>query len=435
MQPIGAEEFSALMAPLAPFEPAPCLAAGVSGGADSLCLALLAAAWARARGGSLLALIVDHGLRPESAAEALATQTRLAGRGIPSRILTLVGLRHGPALAERARAARYQALASACAAEGILHLLLGHHAADQAETVLIRALGGSAAAGMAGMAALVETGTLRLLRPLLPVPPGRLRATLRAAGTEWVEDPSNTDPRPLRSRIRLLRADRDGTGAATAALVGAAGASGRARAAREDAAAAFLAAHVTLRPEGFALLADGPVPVDVFAALVRAIAGREHAPASAQVALLAAMPRPATLAGVRLLPAGRLGPGLLMVREAAAMAAPVPAIPGAVWDGRFRIVAGVARESTAGMTLGAMTLGALGADAARLRRCSPLPASVLRTLPALRLGDTLVTVPHLAYRDASASISVELAFDPPRPIAGAAFATGQGCAATRGYLY
>lgn len=431
MQPIGAEEFSALMAPLAPFEPAPCLAAGVSGGADSLCLALLAAAWARARGGSLLALIVDHGLRPESAAEALATQTRLAGRGIPSRILTLVGLRHGPALAERARAARYQALASACAAEGILHLLLGHHAADQAETVLIRALGGSAAAGMAGMAALVETGTLRLLRPLLPVPPGRLRATLRAAGTEWVEDPSNTDPRPLRSRIRLLRADRDGTGAATAALVRAAAASGRARAAREDAAAAFLAAHVTLRPEGFALLADGPVPVDVFAALVRAIAGRAYAPAAAQVALLAAMPRPATLAGVRLLPAGRLGPGLLMVREEAAMAAPVPAIPGAVWDGRFRIVAA---DAARGLTAG-MILGALGADAARLRRCSPLPACVLRALPALRLGDTLVTVPHLAYRERSASVSVALAFDPPRPVAGAAFATGRGCAAAGGYLY
>jgi tRNA(Ile)-lysidine synthase len=430
MTPIGAEAFSALMAPLGPFESAPRLAAGVSGGADSLCLALLADAWARARGGSLLALIVDHGLRPESAAEALATQTRLAGCAIPSRILTLADLEHGPALAERARAARYRALASACAAEGILHLLLGHHAADQAETVLIRALGGSAAAGMAGMAALAETGTLRLLRPLLPVPPGRLRTTLRAAGIGWVEDPSNSDPRPLRSRIRLLRADRDGTGAATAGLARAAAASGSARAVREEAAAAFLAARVTLRPEGFALLADGPVPADVFAALARAIAGRSYAPASAQVAQLAAMPRPATLAGVRLLPAGRLGPGLLMVREAAAMAAPVPAAPGAIWDGRFRLVPGTAPEAIAGMTL-----GALGADAARLRRCSPLPAAVLRTLPALRLGDTLVTVPHLAYRDVSAIVSVEFVFDPPRPVAGAAFATGQGCAAGGGYLY
>jgi hypothetical protein len=77
----------------------------------------------------------------------------------------------------------------------------------------------------------------------------------------------------------------------------------------------------------------------------------------------------------------------------------------------------------------------LGADAARLRRRSPLPAAVLRTLPALRLGDTLVTVPHLGYRDVSAIIAVELVFDPPRPVAGAAFATGQGCAAEGDYLY
>ena len=54
------------MTALGPFEPAPRIAAGVSGGADSMALALLADAWARERGGSLLALIVDHGLRAES---------------------------------------------------------------------------------------------------------------------------------------------------------------------------------------------------------------------------------------------------------------------------------------------------------------------------------------------------------------------------------
>ena len=51
---------------LGPFEPSPRIAAGVSGGADSMALALLADAWARERGGSLLALVVDHGLRAES---------------------------------------------------------------------------------------------------------------------------------------------------------------------------------------------------------------------------------------------------------------------------------------------------------------------------------------------------------------------------------
>ena len=64
---------AAAMDQLGPFPPAPLLAAGVSGGADSLALALLADGWARARGGALLALIVDHGLRPAAADEASTT--------------------------------------------------------------------------------------------------------------------------------------------------------------------------------------------------------------------------------------------------------------------------------------------------------------------------------------------------------------------------
>ncbi len=140
------------MAVLGPFEPAPRLAAGVSGGADSMALALLADAWARERGGSLLALVVDHRLRPESGSEAMAAVARLGALGIATRLLAINGLSRGPALAERARSARSAVLEAACTDAGILHLLLGHHAGDQAETLLIRTLGGSGPAGLAGMA-------------------------------------------------------------------------------------------------------------------------------------------------------------------------------------------------------------------------------------------------------------------------------------------
>ncbi|MGH7156157.1 MAG: tRNA lysidine(34) synthetase TilS, partial [Acetobacteraceae bacterium] len=217
--PISPEEFAALMEPLGPFEPAPCLAAAVSGGSDSLALALLADAWVRERAGSLLALIVDHGLRPEAEREVRETVARLAGKGIAARILSVNGLSRGPALAERARQARYAILLNACRAHGILHLLLGHHATDQAETVIMRALSSSGPAGLAGMARMTETRWLRVLRPLLAIPSVRLRATVSAAGLDWVNDPSNTDRAALRPRLRALRADRDGTGAATAALV------------------------------------------------------------------------------------------------------------------------------------------------------------------------------------------------------------------------
>jgi tRNA(Ile)-lysidine synthase len=367
------------------------------------------------------------------------------------------------------------ALTEACAAAGILHLLLGHHALDQAETVLIRSLGGSGHAGMAGMAALVETASVRILRPLLAVPPERLRATLVGTGVAWVEDPSNVDATALRPRLRLARRDRSGRGSATIALAASAAASAVQRAEADRRAAAWLAERASLRPEGYCLLSVGapgtgppqhvmaglvpatrgatgsgrdgrdtpgheggndvrhrpePYPdadgtdsgVDPYAlaALLQAIAGASYPPPAASVASLAAAPRPATLAGVRLLPAGRLGPGLLVVREAAAMAPPIAARPDALWDGRFRLMAEARPPS------GAM-LGALGADAARLRKTSDLPAAVLQTLPAIRLDGTLLAVPHLLYPDAQACDLVPLVLSPPHPAAAAPFLGPGAC--------
>jgi len=459
-------EFAALMTPLGPFEPAPRLAAAVSGGADSMALALLADAWVRERGGSLRALVIDHGLRVESAAEAALTVQRLAARSIPAATMCLTDLRPGPALAERARAARYAALRTACVRHGILHLLLGHHAADQAETVLMRQQSNSGPAGLAAMPALSEQLQLRLLRPLLGVPPVRLRATLRAAGVGWVDDPSNRDQRTLRARVRAGLDDPDGTGPAIAALCDAARAAGAARAAREAASAAILARRAAIHPEGYALLSPGPIDPAALAALIQTIAGAPFPPATASVAALAAEPHPATLAGVRLMPAGRLGDGLLLVREAAAMGPPAAVRPGAIWDGRFRLAGGTAWNAAGdagmatphGMTTShgmvtpdgmatpggmsdmppdamsaipsdALTIGALGADSARLRRWSRLPAAVLQTLPALRRGNSLVAVPHLLYPDAATCVAVRVVFSPRRPAAGAPFLTSPGSGA------
>ena len=122
--------------------------------------------------GRSLALVVDHGLRAESARRG-ADHGRAAGRpGHSGAVAAADDLPHGPALAERARIMRYQALSDACPEAGVLHLLLGHHAADQAETLAMRVLRGSQTHGLAGMAALRETATLRLLRPLLGIAAG-----------------------------------------------------------------------------------------------------------------------------------------------------------------------------------------------------------------------------------------------------------------------
>jgi tRNA(Ile)-lysidine synthase len=411
--------FAAAMCKLGPFEPAPLLAVGVSGGADSMALALLAQDWAAMRGGRATAFVVDHGLRAESADEAALALARLSAQGIRGRVLPLSGLRHGAALAARARAARHAALRAACAEAGILHLLLGHHLADQAETVAMRLLARSGPAGLAGMGALVESPAVRLVRPLLGVAPGLLRNWLRRHGIAWVEDPSNADPAALRARLRALRGDADGTGPVTRAMGFAAGRRGERRAAAEADSAAVLAARAAIHPEGFALLTPGAIDAAALAALLAMVSGSGRMPSVARVADLAGRLRPATLGGVQVLPAGKLGAGWLLVREAAAIGPAVAAQDGAVWDGRFRL------ENAAALPAGCL-VGALGRSAGALRRRSRLPAAVLHALPALWLHGTLVAVPHLRYRDATVSdldpaSGAVLRFCPAVQAAGAVF--------------
>ena len=125
------------MAALGPFGACKRVAVAVSGGSDSMALAVLLAGW-----GQPTALVVDHGLRPESGHEAAATASRLAALGVAARVLP-INLTFGPALAVRARAARYLAMGEACRSAGLTDLLVAHHAQDQAETLLLRRRAGS----------------------------------------------------------------------------------------------------------------------------------------------------------------------------------------------------------------------------------------------------------------------------------------------------
>ncbi len=194
------------MAALGPFEDRPIIAAAVSGGADSMALILLLDRWARARGGAAIALTVDHRLRPEARAEARQVGAWLTGRGIAQRSLTWKHQGRGPrsALQAKARRERYRLLAGWCRRRGVLNLALAHHAGDQAETVLMRLARGAGIDGLAGMSASLAREGVRLIRPLLLVDPRRLRASLAAAGQEWLEDPSNRDERFERVRWRRM---------------------------------------------------------------------------------------------------------------------------------------------------------------------------------------------------------------------------------------
>ena len=296
--------------------------------------------------------------------------------------------------------------------------------------MLIRRDAGSGRAGLAGMAPVTETETLRLVRPLLSVSPERLRATLRRAGLGWAEDPSNTDPLAARTQARARLAASGSGDRLRLRVTEQVCEDGAWRRRRDLETAELLAQDVSLFPEGYAVLGPGPMTPAALAALIRTVSGSPYparSPALARLASRWSQDRvEGTLGGVRFLPAGRLGPGLLAVREAAAMLPPIPARQGVLWDRRFQLGFGGALPAGA-------VLGALDGDAHRLRNFSGLPSAILRTLPALRAGDMLA-VPHLGYFFRWTNRQVRLTLTPIWPLAGGAFGMGDAQASPSPYV-
>jgi tRNA(Ile)-lysidine synthase len=389
---LDAAAFARLMARFEPFEPQPTLAAGASGGPDSLALALLAADWARARGGRLTALTVDHGLRPEAAAEARQVATWLAARGVAHEILSWAGRKPASGVQAAARAARHALLGGWCERHGVLHLLLAHHRGDQAETLALRREGGSGPDGLAAMAAETPTPWGRVLRPLLAMPKAALTAWLAARRQPWIEDPSNRERRYARVRLRAAIADAG----SEAALAEEARGFGRARAAREAEVAAALARLVRLHQAGWGeietgvgALPDG-LAASVLARVIVAIGNQDYRPRGERLAgLLGALrqgKRGRTLGGCRIV----LHRGAWVVaRESASLPAPA-AFAGtrAAWD-RFVAIL------PPGLNPGGLTLGPVGA--ARPPCLEAVAAPARPALPALADLDGVAAIPHFGW--------------------------------------
>ena len=164
-----------------------------SGGADSVALLVLATEAELAP----VAVHVDHGLRADSAADVDVVRRAAESLGVPWRSVR-VAVGAGPNLEARARDARYGALQVAREELGATAILVAHTADDQAETVLLNVLRGSAAAGLGGMAP--RRGAI--VRPLLHLRRADVRAVAAARGLEVVEDPTNADVRWRRAWIR-----------------------------------------------------------------------------------------------------------------------------------------------------------------------------------------------------------------------------------------
>jgi tRNA(Ile)-lysidine synthase len=172
--------------------------AAVSGGPDSMALLHVLAKLRTPIGFRLVAHGVDHGLRPEARRELDVAEEMARSLEVPFE-RTRVALEAGGNLQARARQARYAALGRAATIAGAGLIATAHHADDRAETVLLRLLRGSGPAGLAVLpsrAPLPGEGVERRIGLTL------IRPFLRARRADIDADPSNRDPRFLRTRVR-----------------------------------------------------------------------------------------------------------------------------------------------------------------------------------------------------------------------------------------
>lgn len=201
--PISAQQARQVFAD---WKDAPALVLAVSGGPDSVALMWLAARWRKAlkRGPDLLAVTVDHGLRPEAAREARDVKDLAKALDLPHRTLRWTGDKPQSGVPAAARQARYLLLAKAARAAGASHVFTAHTRDDQAETVLMRMARGSGITGLAAMARQSERHGVVLARPFLDIPKSRLIATLNRAKIGFADDPTNRDVSFTRPRLRAL---------------------------------------------------------------------------------------------------------------------------------------------------------------------------------------------------------------------------------------
>lgn len=427
---IGAAEFARCLSPLLAGDKPKAVAIAVSGGADSMALALLTADWARKRHISVLPLIVDHRLRAESTKEARHVAELLRRAGLTPQILTWTAKakpaanRQASNIQGRARDARYALLAEACTKAGIRHLLLAHHRDDQAETLLLRALRGSGVDGLAAMAPRSMREGLILLRPLLDLPKARLVATLKKRKQDWVEDPGNASLSFQRVRVRaaldlLARNDASARAELVQHLAQTARNFARTRALLDAAAYDLLHEAVQLTPAGCAWLdprplvaAEDELALRALVKLLGAIGGIPVPPRLDGLQRLLAALRdgkslPLTLHRCLIAPVKGSESRLLVCREARHLPEP-QLLASMLWDGRFRI--------TVAKPVRGITIAPLGRDKPPHITAALLPKVAWPALPALRTArGRLLAVPGLGW--GQMPINVTISFQPALPAA------------------
>ncbi len=356
----------------------------LSGGGDSMALLHLARAWAERHGRRLLALTVDHGLHPDSAAWTVFAGEAAKAVGADWRALHWLGPKPASGLPAAARIVRHKLLADAAREAGAAAILFAHTHDDIAEADLMRAEAARTIGRLQDWSpspVWPEGRSLFTLRPLLGVRREALRDYLRAQGCAWLDDPANDDARFARTRARRLLAARPTQADPPFAIQYDHGLAALAQSARHTPDGRIEVARVDLMRAGSGTLRR------LLSIAVVCAAGAPSPPRGERLARLADAVRQesgfvATLAGARIASDGKI---VSFARESGELLREGVAsfvLDGgarAVWDGRFEI-----------MTDASVSMRALAGNAARLCRADRtaiggFPAAARPSLPVVLL--------------------------------------------------
>ena len=343
-------------------------------------------------GQQVRAVTVDHGLRPEAAAEAAWVGRLCAGLGVPHDTLQWQGWTGAGNLQDQARRARLSLIADWAMAAGLGAVALGHTQDDQAETVLMRLARRAGVDGLSAMSDRRRAQGMTWLRPLLSVSRDDLRAFLRARGQEWIDDPSNDALRFDRVKARRALTALAPLGLTAAVLAGVADQMRTARSALDhqtEAAARQIAriegGDVVMDRAGFEGLPD-EIRRRLLVGALGWIGSADYGPRAASVqALLTAVAagRGGTLAGCRV----TLRPSTLRVAREWQAVRGMVAAPGQHWDRRW-IVTGPDSNG-----LDVKALGEAGLAMVADWRTSGLPRASLLASPSVWRDGVLISAP------------------------------------------
>ena len=404
------DEFNDAMRALGPFPDDAVFVCAVSGGGDSMALCHFLNLWI-GKNQKLYAVTVDHGLRPESTAEARQVNQWLCEKNIAHHILTWDGQKPDRNIQHHARAARYDLLTKFCTDRSNAFLCTAHHQDDQIETFLSRLCRGSGVYGLSGMSARqIHNGTV-ILRPFLQFEKSRLSAALTNARQNWIEDPSNNNDRFTRVKLRQLRGTFADLGLDARRLLRTIDRMQSARSVIERQVDSCAAESVHWSQFGFcqidgALWAkyDQEIAMRVLGECLASIGGGDYTPRydslyELYIGLCGGEILTRTLGGCIIESDGAV---ITIMREHAAIAAATDITAQLVWDGRFEIRADGTPDATD------CFIAPLGIDGWRdIVQSRPdlrdirMPVHAKYALPAIKMHcagvDETLAAPHLNY--------------------------------------